>query len=87
MPAKGSPIVPVRISPALLAEIDQEIKMSQDTRSGEPWCRSSFIIQAICDKLAHRRRSRAKKVKANCPLCGRPTTENDSLQCEHCCPK
>ena len=58
--SKGSPNVVVRVHVDLLAEIDAEVEQSATSRPGEPWTRSSFIISAIREKLAHQRRSRGR---------------------------
>lgn len=57
--SKGSQIVPVRIEPALLAEIDAAVRRSMD--SFDPHTRSSWILSAIREKLAHQRRGKRRK--------------------------
>jgi metal-responsive CopG/Arc/MetJ family transcriptional regulator len=52
--SKGSPIVPIRIPPLLLVQIDQIVDRSAHTRS-------SFIIAAIEEKLRHRERSNRQR--------------------------
>ncbi len=59
----GSPIVPIRIPAELLATLDAEVSRSATTRSAEPWTRSSFIIAALREKIAHQQRSRNRKRK------------------------
>lgn len=56
--SKGSPVIPCRFPADLLAQVDQTIRRSQDTRAGEPWNRTTFILQAVRDKLNHMERSR-----------------------------
>jgi len=55
---KGSPIIPVRIPNPLLEQIDREVDRSQTHRRIGAHTRSSFIIEAIADKLAKIERSR-----------------------------
>lgn len=58
MPSRGSPICPIRIPAALLLEMEQLIKASNERRKGEPWTRTSFILTAIREKLYKMERSR-----------------------------
>jgi hypothetical protein len=55
--SRGSPIVPIRIPVDLLAQVDAYVARSAHTRPGEPYTRSSWIIKAIEDRIAHARRS------------------------------
>lgn len=57
--SKGSPVLRVRIPPALLAEIDRIIARTADSRPDGPWTRSSFILYALRERLSHMERSRA----------------------------
>lgn len=57
MSSKGSRVVPVRIPQALLEKIDAAVTRSVEGKKGEPWTRSSFIVAAVMDKLAHMERS------------------------------
>lgn len=59
--SKGNPIVPIRMSPGLIAQIDSLIASANKLRRGAPYDRSSWITAAIKEKIAHRERS--KKVK------------------------
>lgn len=61
--AKGNPIVPLRIEPALLAEIDAAIASRNDHTALAPYDRSAFIRAAIREKLDHYKRSRRKRPK------------------------
>jgi hypothetical protein len=56
--SKGSPIVHVRVDPALLHCLDSEIAKVNKRRSEAPYTRSSFILAALRDKLKHLFRSR-----------------------------
>ena len=58
--SKGSPIVPIRVPAELLVEVDRYVSESADSRKGEPWSRSSFIVTAIRDKLFHLERGRSR---------------------------
>ena len=71
--SKGTKIVPIRVPPELLEKIDHAVFFSTDHRKEGAWTRSSWIVQAIKDKLAHaarsndsarRRLARAKKKAA-----------------------
>jgi len=68
MTTKGSPIVPIRIRPDLLAKIDQAVKRANAARHQRyvyRWrrecSRSSWIIKAILERLAHIQRSNRKR--------------------------
>lgn len=61
---KGSIIVPVRIPQDLLTLLDGTIKRVNAVRAGIPYERSSFIRQAIADKISHYARSSRKAKKA-----------------------
>lgn len=54
----GSPICPIRIPAALLAEIERVIENANERRKGEPWTRTAFILTAIREKVAKMERSR-----------------------------
>lgn len=58
--SKGNPIVPIRIPKDLLDKLDEAMFFSGERRREGEWTRSSWIIQAIKDKLAHRARSNNK---------------------------
>jgi hypothetical protein len=63
MPTKGSPIVPIRFADAdLLAAVDAAVESSVINRSGKPWTRTSFILAAVREKLAHLERSKRSRV-------------------------
>lgn len=65
--SKGSPIVPLRIPEEVLAEIDA--KVSRSLASGnDPHTRSSWILAAIREKLAHLKRGnrRTKHKESPC---------------------
>lgn len=64
----GTKIVPVRVPPGLLEQIDQAVSASQDLRFEGGHTRSSWIIHAIRQKLAHMERSRKpRRAKASTP--------------------
>lgn len=54
----GSPICPIRIPAALLAEMEGVIERANDRRKGEPWTRTAFILTAIREKIVKMERSR-----------------------------
>lgn len=56
--SQGSPITSIRFPPELLAEVLRVIIRSEDTRKEGPWTLSSFVLQAVKDKLAHQARGR-----------------------------
>lgn len=58
--AKGNKVVPVRIDNLLLGIMKYEINLANRYRRGQPFDMSSFIRQAIIDKINHRERSRKK---------------------------
>lgn len=57
---KGSRIVPVRLPPEILEQLDTTIERVNATRRAEPFDRSAFIRAAIADKINHYNRSRRK---------------------------
>ena len=57
---KGSPIIPIRIQPNLLDQINRAINNANANRRLEPYSRSSWILAAIQDKLAHLARARKR---------------------------
>ncbi len=59
--SKGSPIVPVRILPDLLAEMDAEVARLNTRRAAEPWNRTAFIVAAINERLDKLSRGRGVK--------------------------
>jgi hypothetical protein len=62
--SKGSPIVPIRFADAeLLAQIDAAVDSSVINRKDEPWTRTSFILSAVREKLAHMERARKSRKK------------------------
>lgn len=58
--SKGSKIVPVRVPEELLLLLDSAIVRSQGDPTRTAWTRTSYILQAIIDKLNHSARSRKK---------------------------
>lgn len=61
--SKGSPIVPIRIPPLLLAEIDRLLKSANKNRKEAPYTRTSWILYAVTAKIDHIKRSNKKKRK------------------------
>lgn len=59
--SKGSPIVPIRIPPDLLGEMERVIAARNVVTRGEPWTRTGFVISAIREKLLKMERSRRGK--------------------------
>lgn len=55
--SKGNPIIPTRFPPELLAEVDETVERSHQTRTGEPWTRTAFILTAVREKLKKMKRS------------------------------
>jgi hypothetical protein len=72
--SKGTRIMPVRFPDELAAEVFRELSLSERTREGEPWTFSDFVRLAVAEKIAHRKRSRAKRArKKTTPPAGSPT--------------
>jgi len=80
--SKGSKVLPFRIPAELLAEVDGVIERSHDTRAGEPWTRTAFILAALKEKLAHMRRSNTKKKKRRSADVGGQQRGNNVLACK-----
>lgn len=51
--SKGSKIVPVRLSDEILVTLDELVDRCNQNRKEEPYNRSTFIRNLICDKLSH----------------------------------
>lgn len=77
--SKGSPIVPVRIPIDLLEAIDREIGAVNVRRTKEPYYRSSFILDAVREKLDKYARGRKKRVVSDSNFV-QPETENETDQ-------
>lgn len=73
--AKGNPIVLVRLTPEILAQIHGAIEGRNRRTREEPWDRSGFIRIAIREKLHHMRRSRRSRGR-------RPATANGAKPTE-----
>lgn len=56
--SRGTPITPLRLPRDLVEQIDRAIAQNNRTRFGEPWNRTSWIVQAIKERLAKQERSR-----------------------------
>jgi metal-responsive CopG/Arc/MetJ family transcriptional regulator len=65
---KGSPIVPVRFPPLLLAAMDDAIRELGKRKKKMQFSRSKFILFAVSEKLAHRERSRKSSGKKKKPI-------------------
>jgi hypothetical protein len=65
--SKGSPVVPVRIPAELLAVIDATVSRVNVKTRGEPYTRSSWILAAIRDRLAHMERAKKPRRRAAGP--------------------
>jgi hypothetical protein len=61
--SKGSPVIPLRVPPEVLALVDGAVERSQTARRAGGWSRSSFILEAITEKLAKMKRSRTWRKK------------------------
>lgn len=67
--SKGTPVITIRIPPGVVQQIDEIAKQSINRKATEPWTRSSWIMQAIVDKLDHVRRGReASKRRRKTPV-------------------
>jgi len=66
--SKGTPFVSVRVPDDLLQQIEQEIARTNQNTRNAPFTRSSWILVAIREKLAHAKRSRQKKKKKPGPI-------------------
>jgi hypothetical protein len=60
MPSKGSPFISLRLPGGMLEELDSLIAAKNQRRRESPWTRSSFVISAIQEKIAHYARSARK---------------------------
>lgn len=58
--SRGTPLTPLRLSTELLARIDAEVARQNETRIGEPYNRTSWIRQAIEERLAKLARGRGE---------------------------
>jgi hypothetical protein len=63
MPSAGSRIVLVRLPEPLLSRIEQAIASNNKRRFDEGWCLSTWIRDALWEKLAHQSRARAQTEK------------------------
>lgn len=61
--SKGSPIVGVRLSPLILAAVNDAVANYRETRKSGPMTLSRWIQEAIASKLAHAARSKRASVK------------------------
>jgi hypothetical protein len=77
--SKGSPIITLRLPPALLTLVRSAIARSEHTRFEGPWDLSSFIVAAIREKLAHMERSNRPRRKAK-----QPPESAAMVRCEKC---
>lgn len=50
---KGSPIIPVRVKPELLARMQQTIAQRNAFTREAPWSMTDFVLSAVQDKLRH----------------------------------
>jgi hypothetical protein len=56
--SRGTQHLPLRIDPETLARIDAEVERQNRTRAGEPYSRSTWIRQAIRERLDKLERGR-----------------------------
>jgi len=63
MPYDGSKIVPVRIPPALLGEIEAAMARVEYSREEGPHTMASWIREAIATKLGTQRRARKQRAR------------------------
>lgn len=56
--SRGTPLTPLRLSAELLDRIDAEVERQNRTRAEEPYNRTSWIRQAIEERLAKLERGR-----------------------------
>jgi hypothetical protein len=59
--SRGTPLTPIRLSADLVALIDAEVARQNATRADPPYNRSSWIRQAIQQRLDHLARARRRK--------------------------
>lgn len=64
MASRLSTLVPVRMPNELVVAIDAIVAWSQDGRQDVPFTRSSLVVKAVRDFLAHRERSRRPSGRA-----------------------
>lgn len=63
MPTKGRPMIGVRMSREMKADLLEQIAFSNEHRRDEPWTVSTFCETAIAEKLAKMRRGRRQKAQ------------------------
>lgn len=56
--SRGSPIISLRVPEDLLRDVQIVVHQTGAKCQGEPWNLTSWILQAIRDKLAHQQRAR-----------------------------
>lgn len=61
--SKGSPVVPVRIPAELLEQVNAAVEEINIRRIDEPLTRNGWIVRAMKDALAKRKRSATRKRK------------------------
>jgi hypothetical protein len=59
--SRGNPITLLRLPPDLLRLIDEEVIRQNAFRPGEPYTRSSWIRQALKERLDHLARARRQR--------------------------
>jgi hypothetical protein len=59
--SRGSPVVLLRLPPALLVALDAEVERQNATRVDEPYDRSGWVRQAIRERLAKLGRGRRSR--------------------------
>lgn len=77
--SKGSPIITLRIPAELLANVQVVVAETGANCKGEPWNLTTWILQAIKDKLAHQQRAREaskRRCKGRYARAQRPTESN-----------
>jgi hypothetical protein len=66
MPSKGNPIIKTRVSPLILAAMQERIDSRNETTNEKPWDVSDYLRYCVMCDLKHReasKRAGAKKRK------------------------
>lgn len=77
--SKGTRIYSLRLPPELMDEVEMAIERSVGNRAAEPYNRTTWIIAAIREKLAHLKRSSGRR-KSIVKGCNTPLGGADSEQ-------
>jgi hypothetical protein len=65
--SKGRPVVPIRLDPGLIEDVELAIARRNEHSREQPWNFSDFVRVSICEKLDKMRRGRKQKGQATHP--------------------